>query len=71
MDNSSLVTKTKEYRTRLIERYEKLGMDSLLEYEILEFCIFKCYPKARKIPDIHKLLEEHGSLHNILDTVFF
>ena len=56
-------------RARMRERYiNSNGLDSFAEHEALELLLFYCIPQKDTNELAHKLLNEYGSLANLLDT---
>lgn len=58
------------HRQRLRQRYIENGIDSLLEHEILEYLLFHSIPRIDTKPIAHKLIDEYGSLKNVLNASF-
>ena len=58
------------HRQRLRKRFIENGIDSLLEHEILEFILFHSVPRIDTKPLAHKLIDEYGSLKNLLDASY-
>ena len=58
------------HRQRLRTRYLENGIDSLLEHEILEFILFHSVPRVDTKPLAHKLIDDYGSLKNVLGASY-
>lgn len=56
------------HRKRLKERYEKAGMESLQDYEILELLLFYAIPQGDVKARAKELLKRFGSLKGVLDA---
>ena len=56
------------HRERLKERYEKAGMESLQDYEILELLLFYAIPQGDVKARAKELLKRFGSLKGVLDA---
>ncbi len=56
------------HRKRVINKYIKYGLDSFEEHEVLEMLLFFSIPRADTNPLAHKLIDEIGSLDNILSA---
>ena len=54
------------HRQRLKERYLQEGLDSFTQVQVLELMLFHCLPRKDTNPIAHALLEEFGSLANVL-----
>ena len=53
------------HRDRLRERFVKVGVDGLADYEILELLLFMALPRRDVKPLAKKLLQNFGSLPNV------
>lgn len=58
----------KEHRKRLRNRYVNAGIESFAEHEILEMLLFYVIPRRDTNPLAHKLINEFGSLQNVLNS---
>ncbi len=56
------------HRKRLKDRFLKEGLDSFQEINVLELLLFYCIPRVDTNPLAHKLLNEFGSLPNVLEA---
>ncbi len=53
------------HRRRLIEKVFENGIETLLEHEFLELCLFSVYKRCDTNPLAHALLDKFGSLDNV------
>lgn len=58
----------KEHRKRLLERYEKYGLDSFSTVEKLELILTFAIPRKNVNPLAHALLERFRSIHNVFEA---
>lgn len=58
------------HRQRLRQRYMDNGIGSLAEHEILELLLFYAVPRVDTKPLAHRLIDEFGSLENVLNASF-
>lgn len=58
------------HRQRLYSRYQRYGLDALEEHEVLELLLFFVYQRKDTNPIAHALIEEFGSLDNVLKADF-
>ena len=56
------------HRTRLRNRVEKYGLESLEDHEKLEYLLFSFVPRRDTNPIAHELLSSFGSLQGVLDA---
>lgn len=56
------------HRQRIIKKFMDHGLDSFAEHEVLELILFFAIPRADTNPIAHNLIEEFGSLQNVLDA---
>lgn len=56
----------KDHRKRLRARYEKYGLDSFEEHNILELLLFHSIPRADTNDTAHALINAFGSLYEVL-----
>lgn len=56
------------HRSRLRERYMKLGADGLDAHELLELFLFDAIPRVDTNPIAHRLLERFGSLWGVFNA---
>lgn len=54
------------HRARLYERYENLGLEGFAEHEVLEFLLYFVYKRRDTNPIAHRLINEFGSLEDVL-----
>ena len=57
-----------EHRKRMRERYEKDGIFSFKEHEVLEMLLFHSLPRRNTNEVSHRLLERFGSLKGVLSA---
>ena len=53
------------HRDRLRERFVKVGVDGLADYEILELLLFMALPRRDVKPLAKSLIQNFGTLHNV------
>lgn len=58
----------KGHRERIRERYLQEGPDGFADHEILEMLLYGIIPRGDTNPMAHMLLEEFGSLSNLLEA---
>ncbi|NLM72633.1 MAG: DNA repair protein RadC [Clostridiaceae bacterium] len=58
----------KGHRERVRQRYLEEGLDGFKEHEIVELLLFYCIPMKDTNALAHKLLNEFGSLHALLEA---
>lgn len=56
------------HRKRLKDRFLKDGLDNFQEINVLELLLFYCIPRVDTNPLAHKLLDEFGSLPNVMEA---
>ena len=56
------------HRARMRKRYLKTGLKSFAEHEIIELILFGAIPRGDVNPLAHKLLDEFGSVSNLLSA---
>jgi len=56
------------HRSRLLERFEKEGLDSFAPHNVLELLLFFTIPRKDTNPIAHALLNKFGSLSGVLDA---
>ncbi len=56
------------HRQRLKERFQKDGLDSFEEHQVLELLLFYCIPRMDTNPIAHELIERFGSLPRVLEA---
>ncbi len=56
------------HRQRVRQRYIDSGLDNFEDHQILELLLFYCYPRKDTNEIAHKMLEEFGSLHALLEA---
>ena len=57
-----------EHRKRMKQRFLEKGFDAMAEHEILELALYFCIPFKNTNPIAHRLLDEFGSIRQILKT---
>lgn len=65
MSNSSLHD---GHRERLRARFQAEGLDNFTEFQVLELLLFYCIPRQDTNELAHKLIEQFGSLPQVLET---
>lgn len=53
------------HRRRMMKKVFENGIDTLLEHEFLELCLFSVYKRCDTNPLAHKLLDRFGSLEEV------
>ena len=56
------------HRQRLRERFDRYGLDSFSDLNVLELLLFYALPRQDTNPLAHSLLERFGSLENVLEA---
>lgn len=56
------------HRQRLYQNVEKLGLENMNEYMVLEFILTYVLPRVDTNPTAHLLLDKFGSVANVLDS---
>jgi len=56
------------HRQRMRERFLATGLDGFADHEVLELLLFYAIPRRDTNPLAHRLIENFGSLHAVLDT---
>ncbi len=56
------------HRKRVINKFIEHGLDSFEEHEVLELLLFFSVPRIDTNPLAHRLIEEFGSLQNVLSA---
>ena len=56
------------HRQRMKERFLKEGLDNFSEVQVLEFLLFYCIPQGDTNPLAHRLLDQFGSLSQVLEA---
>ena len=56
------------HRQRMKERFLKEGLDNFDEIQVLEFLLFYCIPQGDTNPLAHRLLDQFGSLAQVLEA---
>ncbi len=56
------------HRERLKNRFRQEGLDHFQEVNVLELLLFYCIPKQDTNPLAHRLIDEFGSLKNVLEA---
>jgi DNA repair protein RadC len=56
------------HRQRLKDKFIHNGIDVLSDHEVLELLLFFCIPMKDTNELAHKMINEFGSLHNLLDA---
>lgn len=55
-------------REKLRETFEKFGLDTFNETQVLEFALGFCVPRIDTNPTAHRLINTFGSLPNVVDA---
>lgn len=58
----------KDHRQRVRERYLKEGLDGFSEVQVLELLLFYVIPRQDTNPIAHRLLDQFGSLYQVLEA---
>lgn len=56
------------HRQRVIKKFMEHGLDSFAEHEVLELILFFAIPRADTNALAHRLVDEFGSIQNVLDA---
>ena len=56
------------HRERLKKKVDKYGLETLDQHEVLELLLFYCVPRVDTNELAHKLINEYGSLANVLEA---
>lgn len=56
------------HRERVRDRFLREGLDSFQPHEVLELILFYCIPRKDTNETAHRLIEEFGSLSNVLEA---
>ncbi len=56
------------HRKRVKDRYVEEGLDAFSDHEIVELILFYCIPQRDTNELAHKMINEFGSLHNLLEA---
>lgn len=56
------------HRSRMKEKYLRLGSDAFSDHELLEMLLFHSIPRADTNETAHKLIERFGSLEGVLNS---
>ncbi|MDR0958365.1 MAG: DNA repair protein RadC [Clostridiales bacterium] len=56
------------HRERVREKYVNNGINSFADHEVLEFLLFYALPRRDTNELAHKMINEFGSLHNLMDA---
>jgi DNA repair protein RadC len=56
------------HRARMRKRYIEQGIEAFAEHEILEMLLYYCYPRRDTNETAHLLINDYGSLHNLMDA---
>ncbi len=57
-----------EHRKRLRERFREEGLDGFTEVQVLELLLFYCLPRKDTNPIAHALIDQYGSLAQVMET---
>jgi len=70
MENKKYINKPihSGHRKRVINKFIEHGLDSFEEHEVLEMLLFFSVPRIDTNPLAHRLIEEFGSLQNVLSA---
>lgn len=58
----------KGHRERVKARYINSGLESFEDHQVLELILFYCYPMVDTNEKAHKMINEFGTLTNLLDA---
>ncbi len=58
----------KGHRDRIKDKYINFGLDSFDDHEVLELLLFYAYPRVDTNNIAHKMIQEFGSLYNLLES---
>ena len=56
------------HRQRMRERFDKHGLDSFSEHEILELLLYYCIPRSNTNAVAHRLIQRFGSLVQVMEA---
>lgn len=56
------------HRKRMKAKYRKQGIDCFHDHEVLELLLYYCYPRRDTNEIAHNMLNNFGSLHNLLES---
>ena len=56
------------HRKRVKERFTKNGLEGFADHEVLELLLYYCYPRRDTNEIAHSLINEYGSLYNLLEA---
>ena len=56
------------HRQRMRERFRQQGLQGFAPHEVLELILFYAIPQRNVNPLAHRLLDQFGSLHAVLDA---
>ena len=68
LDDKELSRQREGHRERLRRRFQNSGLNSLLDYEILEYLLFLLIPRRDVKPVAKALLEHFGGISEVLDA---
>ena len=57
-----------KHRERMRTRFLEHGLDNFADHEVLELLLFYAVPRGDVNPLAHRLLDEFGSLANVLEA---
>lgn len=66
MGNTDAVMPHTDHRNRMRDRFEKDGIFSFKEHEVLEMLLFGCLPRRNTNDVSHSLLDRFGSMNGVL-----
>ena len=58
----------KDHRRRVRKKFMENGLDGFAEHEVLELLLFYCYPRQDTNEIAHNMINEYGSLYNLLEA---
>ena len=56
------------HRSRMKDKYSRLGSDAFSDHELLEMLLFHSIPRADTNETAHKLIERFGSLEGVFNS---
>jgi len=68
MDKTKKPNLHEGHRERVRTRYRIGGLDGFADHEVLEMLLYYCYPRGDTNPRAHEMLNQFGSLHNLLEA---
>lgn len=56
------------HRSRVRKRFIENGLDGFADHEVLELMLYYCYPRRDTNEIAHRLINEYGTLYNLLEA---